>query len=85
MNKRMLELYALAHLPCTAIDPSNNMPYETTRFSADKFSELIVRECIESVKEDMHSGHSHSDFSTGYDAALEMAVSNIKEKFGVEE
>jgi hypothetical protein len=41
----MLELYRQAQVPHTAIDPSNNMPYETTCFSADKFAELIVREC----------------------------------------
>ena len=45
MNERMTELYKQALVPYTAIDPSNNMPYETTCFSADKFSELIVREC----------------------------------------
>ena len=50
----------------------------------DKFAKLIIQECIESVKQDMHSGHSHSDFSTGYDAALEIAVCNIEEKFGIE-
>ena len=45
MNERMLELYRQAQVPDTAIDPSNNMPYETTRFSADKFAESIVKEC----------------------------------------
>jgi hypothetical protein len=45
MNERMLELYRQAQVPHTAIDPSNNMPYETTCFSAEKFAELIVREC----------------------------------------
>ena len=50
-----------------------------------KFSELIVRECIESVNEDMYSGAGyHSDFSSGADWALETAIDNIKEKFGVE-
>lgn len=44
MNERILELYRQAHVPCAAIDPSNNMPYETTCFSADKFAELIVKE-----------------------------------------
>lgn len=47
MNERMLELYRLAKVPQTAIDPSNNMPYETTCFSAEKFAELIVRECCD--------------------------------------
>jgi hypothetical protein len=45
MNKLVLDLYRRAHVPSTAIDPSNNMPYETTQFSADRFAELIVREC----------------------------------------
>lgn len=49
MNKRMLELYRQAQVPDTAIDPSNNMPYETTRFSADKFAELIVRMCADAA------------------------------------
>jgi hypothetical protein len=45
MNKHLLELYKLAQVPCTLKDPSNNMPYETTCFSADKFAELIVQKC----------------------------------------
>lgn len=45
MNERMLELYKHAWVPHIEIDPSNNMPYESTRFSAEKFAELIVREC----------------------------------------
>jgi hypothetical protein len=49
MNERMLELYRQAQVPHTAIDPSNNMPYETTCFSAEKFAELIVRECVKST------------------------------------
>jgi hypothetical protein len=51
MNERMLELYRQAQVPDTAIDPSNNMPYETTTFSAEKFAELIVRECIEDCRD----------------------------------
>ena len=45
MNKRMLELYHKAHVDYTAIDPSNNMPYKSACFSADRFAELIVQEC----------------------------------------
>ena len=45
MNERMLKLYKQAQVPHTAIDPSNNMPYATTIFSAEKFAELIVWEC----------------------------------------
>jgi len=46
MNERMLELFTQAHVPDTAIDPSNNMRYQTTTFSAEKFAELIVQECV---------------------------------------
>lgn len=45
MNERILKLYKTAQVPHTAIDPSNNMPYETTCFSPEKFAELIVQEC----------------------------------------
>ena len=41
----MLELYHKAHVDYTAIDPSNNMPYKSACFSADRFAELIVQEC----------------------------------------
>lgn len=59
--------------------------YIFSEVQAEKFSKLIVQECIKSVKKDMYSGHTHSDFSTGYDAALENAISDIKEKFGINE
>jgi len=46
MNERILnELYKQAHIPHTRIDPTNNMPYESTIFSADKFAELVIKEC----------------------------------------
>ena len=45
MNKLVLDLYRRAHAPSTAIDPSNNMPYETTQFSADRFAQLVATEC----------------------------------------
>ena len=47
MNERMLALYRQAKVPHTAIDPSNNMPYETTIFSANKFAQLIIAECAD--------------------------------------
>jgi hypothetical protein len=46
MNEQLLKLYRQAQVPGVAIDPTNNMHYETTHFSADKFAELIVQECI---------------------------------------
>ena len=51
MNEQTIKLYKLAHVPHTVIDPSNNMPYETTIFSAEKFAELIIRECAKVADE----------------------------------
>ena len=68
----MLELYKQAQVSYTAIDPSNNMPYETTCFSADKFAELIVRECAKW----MSDGNIPDGF---YEAG------RMLEHFGVEE
>ncbi len=88
MNERMLELYRQAQVPDTAIDPSNNMPYETTRFSADKFAELIVRECVTII----NHGIDHTDYPHPNDTEKSMIEMKaqiwcrdaIKEHFGVE-
>ena len=77
MNEKIKALYEQAMEQCV----SNNMAWE--ELNPQKFAELIIEECMASVKEDMHSGQSHSDFSDGYDAALAMAVCNIKEKFRI--
>ncbi len=91
MNERMLELYRRAQVPDTAIDPSNNMPYETTRFSADKFAELIVRECMNIADgqkkwvEDMEVFNEHD--ATWNRARIQQSqqiVDKIKQHFGVE-
>jgi hypothetical protein len=50
-----------------------------------KFAELIMRECIETIAENMYSGITPSDFSDGADFAYAQAISDIKEHFGVEE
>ena len=49
MTPKMIELYRKAHVPHTAIDPTNNMPYETTIFSPDLFAELIVKACADAA------------------------------------
>ncbi len=76
----MLELYKQAQVPDTAIDPSNNMPYETTRFSADKFAELIVSECAKLQYKNVIVG-GVSDYNRG---RRELAEEILKH-FGVEE
>lgn len=93
MNAEMLELYKQAQVPCTAIDPSNNMPYESTCFSAEKFSELIVQECMSMCNE---AGNKYFNAQLNTDnfyeknihSAGRMACENLKDQiasyFGVE-
>jgi hypothetical protein len=87
MNERMAELYRQAQVPYTAIDPSNNMPYETTCFSADTFAELIVKECA-SICE--LNGQTYKYSFTPAKARLAEYASNycammINKHFGTEE
>ncbi len=92
MNERMLELYKQAQVPDTAIDPSNNMPYETTRFSADKFAELMLIEFTETVKQTAILV-AQTAYSDGEDAvAVQKRVAGalrvldvMRERFGVDE
>ena len=80
MNERMLELYRLSWIPQTAIDPSNNMPYETTCFSPEKFGELLIRKCADiALKKGMAS--PDTDFRTGSYVINQYLLTH----FGVEE
>lgn len=80
MNERMFLLYKQAQVPYTAVDPSNNMPYETTCFSADKFAELIVREC---VNKQMALARNYETSIVGYEPVapefLEGTINGLKE------
>ena len=77
MHKRIIdELYKHAYVPHTAIDPSNNMPYETTCFSANKFAELIVQDLIDS----MIKRYGDDD-----ELPIQEIKLFVKEHFGVEE
>jgi hypothetical protein len=82
MNDRFLELYKQAQIPYTAQDPSNNMPYETTCFSAEKFAELIVRECAK-VAEDFVTVENNKLVEEIYISPWQLQ-DKIKEHFGVE-
>lgn len=83
MNERMLELYRQAQVPHTAIDPSNNMLYETTTFSAEKFAELIVAECMSTVLKESKWYWDKDEFESSN--AIQNAARRLKEHFGVEE
>ncbi len=86
MNEIILKLYRQAQVPHTAIDPSNNMPYETTTFSAKKFTELIVAECIEQGKQIQSQSVSNGseEYNTGREMGIEVFLNQIKKHFGVE-
>ena len=79
MNKLVLDLYRRAHAPSTVIDPSNNMPYETTQFSADRFAELIVRECAAHLETT-----DYGDIIAGGNTVAEIAAVDLLELFGVD-
>lgn len=79
MNERMLELYKQAQVPYTAIDPTNNMPYETTVFSADKFAQLIVKECAAYLNCAMEV------YTQSEQDLYDRGATKIKQHFGVEE
>lgn len=80
MNERLLALYREASVPHIAIDPSNNMPYETACFSPDKFAELIVKECV-SITLKSGSVPNKSEVAV---AEADRIYHKIKEHFGVE-
>jgi hypothetical protein len=77
MNERIRELYKQAHVPDTAIDPSNNMPYETMCFSADKFAELIIQECLLAI--------SQTPIESDEIGTMVRCHNQVEQHFGVEE
>jgi hypothetical protein len=86
MNERIRELAEQAGLLHKQFGPTVETRYmKKKEQDLEKFAELIVRECIETVAENMYSGITPSDFSDGADFAYAQAISDIKEHFGVEE
>ena len=84
MNKRMLELYQQVHIDYTAIDPSNNMSYESTCFSADRFAELIVQECITVSTDHQCFPKDYLTLEEAFIPGQEHTVRCINQHFGVE-
>ena len=79
MNERIRLLAEQAEMS------ANKGDHVDVKLMMEKFAELIVRECIETVAENMYSGITPSDFSDGADFAYAQAISDIKQHFGVEE
>lgn len=83
MNNRIQEL--AVHAKFMAEEDINKQISYNTELNAfaDKFSELILKECISIVSQDLYSGHTHSEFSNGADWALAAAIKNIKQQFEI--
>lgn len=75
MNEQMLALYKQAHVPSTQVDPSNNMTFASTCFSAEKFAELIIEECVGCFADDLASMRDYTGKTCQW---------MIKEHFGIE-
>jgi hypothetical protein len=57
---------------------------DLTKF-ADRFAELIVRECIAELESVKVNEYRTDVYDIGYDDGLTQAVETIKEHFGVDE
>ncbi len=57
-------------------------------FSKEKFAELIVRECVQTLIDNTPERYinesAEEDWDKGYDRAMKDCVHHIKEHFGVE-
>jgi hypothetical protein len=90
MNERIKELYLKAHSTRyydgdPALDGNPPTVYWQGEASAQRFAELIVRECYETIKKDMELAHIQLipiDFGIYANGRLRRI---IREKFGVEE
>ena len=78
MNDRMTELYAKACLDARDIHPTDVPAFISCM--AEKFAELIVRECLSIVEPDVGMACGDEWYT-----ALEGAAQEIKQHFGVEE
>ena len=84
MNKRLQELYLVASEQFKIVqDQGLPAPYQTRAF-AEKFAELIVRECAKEVARQNHN-NATTEWEEGYEAGFQTAVTVILKHFGVEE
>jgi hypothetical protein len=81
MNERIKDLAEQAW-DATAVSPEFGHPVSF----AEKFAELIVRECYGEVLCQLYDYNpsSNEQFNLGHEAGLKLAVSKIKQHFGVE-
>ena len=88
MNERIKELSKQAEQ--YALDKANEVNDEDYDYSFDddfqeKFAELIVRECIQTIQSDMDRETMNGTISLAKHAGMVSAKTVIKKHFGVEE
>ena len=80
MNERIEELFGQALDEVVPETWSKLTPGQVVKLS-NKFAELIVRECVSVIQEELDSGQYSQPVHTGFRVSKNM----IKEHFGVEE
>jgi len=86
MNERIEKLAGQAKFMAEE-DINRQISYNTElKAFAEKFAELIVRECAGEVLCQLYDCYpsSNEQFNLGHEAGLKLAVSKIKQHFGVE-
>jgi len=80
MNERIKSLLAKAHL-----DVMEDLGDIDSNHVAEKFAELIVKECLDIALEVRGEPATDTHYVIGYDRACEKMIDAIKESYGVEE
>jgi hypothetical protein len=84
MNERIEKL---AEQATTYIEPTSTSG-EGWIFDKEKFAELIVRECVQTLIDNTPERYTNEsaeeDWDKGYDRAMRDCVHHIQEHFGVE-
>ena len=89
MNERIKELAEQAVIAVDDPFPGNPLNAELEKMYipdcfAEKFAELIVRECVKEI-EFQYGGGSDQPMDNEWDRAIEYVSSMVKYRFGVEE
>ena len=86
MNERIKELSKQAWESISVQDALDDEAFD--QFD-QKFAELIVKECVQTLIDNMPERYtneaSEEDWDKGYDRAMKDCVHHIQEHFGVEE
>jgi hypothetical protein len=87
VNERIQELWNKAADSTTAFPSGQNNSWETQVNFMEKFAELIVRECVQTLQDNtpvLDENESLEDWNKGYIRAMLDCEHHIQEHFGVE-